>query len=500
MDFPKILWKLKGRNVYLKINHKMSKKQNKKQSAMDRREFVKHSSLAAGGFMIVPRYVLGGKGYTAPSDRLNIAAVGIGGKGDSNIRAAVLWDEKTGETQENIVALCDVDDEVGKNSFKRFPKAKKYKDFRVMYEEMLDDIDAVIVSTPDNTHAIVAMPFMKAGKHVYVEKPLTHDVYEARMLTEAAKKYDVVTQMGNQGSSGDGIREIMEWIDLGIIGKVREVHCWTNRPVWPQGVPKPTGKNQVPKTLDWDLWLGPAPMQDYQPVFVPFSWRGWWDFGTGALGDMACHIIDPAFKALKLNYPTAVEASTVVRYPEMWTRKDFPEACPQASIIHFDFPARGDMPPVTLHWYDGGLTPRRPEELKDDEPMGDGGNGVIFVGDDGKIMCDTYARNPRLLPSERMKYFKKPDPIIKRVTVNHQRNWIEAIKNGTECSSGFEYAGPFTETVLMGNLALRSLSIQEDGQYTGKKRLMWDGENMKITNYAPANQFVKREYRKGWSL
>lgn len=478
----------------------MSQQDPSKKPKIDRRSFVKHSAVAAGGFMIVPRYVLGGAGYTAPSDRLNIAAVGAGGKGDSNIRAAVLWDKENQTYQENVVALCDVDDVNAKNSYERFPKAKRYKDFRVMLQEMEKDIDAVIVSTPDNMHALAALPFMKAGKHVYVEKPLTHDVYEARTLTRAAEKYKVVTQMGNQGSSGDGIRQISEWIDLGVIGAIREVHCWTNRPVWPQGLPRPTGTHAIPDTLDWDLWLGGAPMQDYHPEFVPFSWRGWWDFGTGALGDMACHVMDPAFKALKLRYPDAVEATTVVQYQKMWNRADYSASCPQASIIHYDFPAREGMPPVTLHWYDGGMMPRRPVELKDDEPMGNWDGGVLFIGDDGKLMCDTYGAKPRLLPSERMDYFKVPDPILKRVEGTHQRNWVDAIKNGTPSSSSFDYAGPFTETVLMGNLALRSLNLKEGDEFTGKKRLLWDGENMRITNYEPANQFVKRAYRGDWKL
>ena len=377
----------------------MSQQNPSKKQKIDRRSFVKHSAVAAGGFMIVPRYVLGGAGYTAPSDRLNIAAIGAGGKGDSNIRAAVLWDKDTETFQENLVALCDVDDVHAKKSYDRFPKAKRFKDFRVMLQEMGKDIDAVIISTPDNTHALAALPFMKAGKHVYVEKPLTHDVYEARVLTQAAEKYKVVTQMGNQGSSGEGIRQICEWIDLGVIGAVREVHCWTNRPVWPQGLPRPTGNHAIPDTLDWDLWLAGAPMQDYHPDFVPFSWRGWWDFGTGALGDMACHVMDPAFKALKLRYPDAVEASTVVQYQKMWNRADYSASCPQASVIHFDFPARENMPPVTLHWYDGGMMPRRPVELKDDEPMGNWDGGVLFIGDDGKLMCDVYGAKPRLLPS-----------------------------------------------------------------------------------------------------
>jgi predicted dehydrogenase len=471
-----------------------------KNKSMDRRSFLKNSALATSGIMIVPRHVLGGKGYTAPSDRLNIAAVGAGGKGDGNIRAASLWNRATGETQENIVALCDVDQKMAKESFKRFPKAKRFKDFRVMLNEMADDIDAVIVSTPDHSHATAALPFMQLGKHVYVEKPLTHNVYEARVLTEAAAKYNVVTQMGNQGSSGDGIRQVCEWVEIGIIGDIREVHCWTNRPVWPQGLARPQDDFPIPDTLDWDLWLGPAPDQKYHPGLVPFGWRGWWDFGTGSLGDMACHIIDPAFKALKLKYPIAVESSTVTKYARMWAVENNVESAPPASLIHFDFPARGDMPPVTLHWYDGGLMPRRPIELKEGEPMGSGDGGGILVGDNGKIMFDTYGANPRLLPSDRMKYFKQPEPFIERVKVSHQRNWINAIKNGGECSSSFDYAGPFTEMVLMGNLALRSAVIQDGRGYPGRKRLLWDGDNMKITNFKPANQFVKRPYRDGWEL
>ncbi|HMQ49801.1 MAG TPA: Gfo/Idh/MocA family oxidoreductase [Saprospiraceae bacterium] len=465
-----------------------------------RRKFIEQSAKGMAAFMIVPRYVLGGKGYTAPSDRINIAAIGVGGKGESNIRHSIGWDEKTGETQENLVALCDVDEEVGAVTFDRFPKVKRFKDFRVMLEAMEKDIDAVIVSTPDNTHAVAAMAAMKLGKHVYVEKPLTHDIYEARMLTEAARKYNVITQMGNQGSSGDGVRLVCEWIWSGVIGRVREVHTWTNRPVWPQGQPRPTEKVAVPKTLDWDLWLGPAPKQDYHPSFVPFNWRGWWDFGTGALGDMACHVIDPAFRALKLKYPIRVEASTVVQYRQMWTPSDFPESCPQGSIIHIDFPAREDMPEVTLHWYDGGLMPRRPAELKDGEDMSREDGGILMIGDNGKILCDMYGANPRLLPTELMKDFKAPDPWLPRVTVSHQRNWVEAIKGGPAPSSNFDYAGPFTETVLMGNLALRSHTIKEGDEYTGRKPLLWDGENMRITNYEPANQFVRREYRNGWSL
>lgn len=486
----------------------MKENSAKSKKKFTRRKFIGHSTLAATGFMIVPRYVLGGTGYVSPSDRLNIAAIGAGGKGDSNIRYAVGFEEGKKDFLENVVALCDVDDERAKASYSRFPKAKRFKDFRKMLDSMSGEIDAVIVSTPDHTHAVAAMAAMELGKHIYVEKPLTHSVHEARMLTEAARKYKVVTQMGNQGNSSDDIRRICEWIWAGTIGDVREVHCWTNRPVWAQGLVRPSEKPPVPDTLDWDLWLGPAPQQSYHSMFVPFGWRGWWDFGTGALGDMACHIIDPAFKALKLGYPSQVEATSATRYGDSWNRLVFPKSAPLSSMIHFDFPAREGMPPVTLHWYDGGLMPRRPEELQDGEPMGDSGGGVLFIGDKGKIMCSTYARNPTLLPTSLMKDFKEPEPTLERVTVNHQRSWIEGIKGGSMPSSNFDYAGPLTEMILMGNLAIRSLDIQEEKMingekrmvYTGNQKLKWDGKNMRITNYDPANQFVKRDYREGWQL
>jgi len=485
-------------------NHK--KKDNA--TSLSRRRFLASSALATGGFMIVPRYVLGGKGYIAPSDKVNIAGIGIGGKGNSNLRAASRLNTDTLETMENVVALCDVDDDRAANTYLQYPKAKRFKDGRKMLDEMGSDIDAVIVSTPDNTHAVLAMPWMQMGKHVYVEKPLTHDVYEARMMTEAARKYDIVTQMGNQGSSNDDIRRIEEWINAGIIGEVREVHAWTNRPVWPQGLRRPTEKNDIPKTLDWDLWLGPAPFRPYHETYLPFSWRGWWDFGTGALGDMACHIMDPAVRALKLGYPTSVEAYAST-YTENWQEFTYQESPPNSSTIRYEFPERDGMPPVSLTWYDGGLMPWRPEELKDGEQLGDSGGGVLFIGSKGKLMCGTYARNPQLLPTSKMEDFKEPEPTIPRVEVDHQRNWIEAIKNGGETSSNFDYAGKLSEIVLMGNLAIRSFFLQEEftedsgstvERFTGRKRLMWDGENMKITNYDLANQFVGREYRDGWSL
>ena len=470
--------------------------------AISRRSFMGATALASAGFMIVPRHVLGGPGFTAPSDKVNIAGIGIGGKGHSNLMAASGL-KKGGETLENVVALCDVDWKRGEGTFKEYPNAKKYKDFRKMLDEMGDDIDAVMVSTPDHTHAVAAMPCIQLGKHVYVEKPLTHNVYEARMLTETAREKGVVTQMGNQGSSGDDMRRIEEWISAGLIGEVREVHAWTNRPVWPQGLKRPEEVHEVPDTLDWELWLGPAPKRPYNDTYLPFSWRGWWDFGTGALGDMACHIMDPAVRALKLGYPSSVEAFAST-YTENWVAYTFDESPPNSAMIRYEFPEREGLPPVSLTWYDGGLMPWRPAELKDGEKMGDSGGGVLFVGSKGKMVCDTYGRRPRLLPTSLMDYLKEPEPSLPRVGMNHQRSWVEAIKGGPKPSSNFDYAGKLSEIVLMGNLAIRSYFIKEgDGRnaaFTGRKKLMWDGPNMKITNYEPANKFVKREYRKGWSL
>ncbi|UZR92599.1 Gfo/Idh/MocA family protein [Chondrinema litorale] len=471
------------------------KKKLQKASTTSRRNFIAGSALSAAGFMIVPRYVLGGKGYIAPSDKLNIAGVGVGGRGYPILKDASLLNEKKKTTVENVVALCDVDDVRAAKAYENYPKAKKFKDFRVMLDEMKGDIDAVTIGTPDHTHAVIAMAAMQMGKHVYVEKPLTHNVYEARMLTEAANKYNVATQMGNQGNSSNDIRRICEWIWAGEIGNVTEVQTWTNRPIWPQGKQKPTEKPPIPDTLAWDLWLGPAPYRDYHPDYLPFKWRGWRDFGTGALGDMACHIIDPVFKSLKLGYPTSVEASASTLYIDDFVEGDLSESFPSSSVIHFQFPEREGMPPVKLNWYDGGLRPQRPEELEDNEQMGDPNGGVIFIGDKGKIMCGCYAANPTLLPSSKMKDFKEPKQTLDRVEDGHQRSWVAACKGGKPASSNFDYAGPLTETVLMGNLAIKSYYLEN-----GRKKLLWDGKNMKITNFKPANDFVKRQYRDGWTL
>lgn len=484
----------------------MSPKNNQKKS---RRNFLSKSVLGLGSLMIVPRYVLGGPGYVAPSDRLNISGVGVGGRGKAILKSAAQLDEKTGETKENIVALCDVDDQNAASTYAQYPKANRYKDFRKMLVAEHKNIDAVMVATPDHTHAVVAMAAMRLDKHVYVEKPLTHSIHEARMLTETARERGLQTQMGNHGNSGEDIRRICEWIWNGIIGDVTEVHCWTNRPVWPQGIPRPSETPPIPGTLAWDLWVGPAPMRPYHPTYVPFGWRGWWDFGTGALGDMACHIIDPAFKALKLGYPTSVEASTPSVYKAPWSPELNNDSAPAASLIHFNFPSRDKMPAVQLTWYDGNLRPPRPIELGADEPFGDWDGGVLFVGEKGKISCGCYGTKPTLLPTNRMKDFKEPAPMIARVKGNHQTSWVEACKGGPAASSNFNYAGPLTEMILIGNLALRSLNILEkvknrrgelEEAFTGRKQLLWDAQNLRITNFEPANQFIKREYREGWAL
>jgi predicted dehydrogenase len=472
-----------------------------------RRKFIQQAGLAAAAFTIVPRHVLGGKGFVSPSDTLSVAGIGVGGQG---------WGDISGIAATNkavISFLCDVDDRRAANAIKNFPKAKYYKDFRVMLEKEHKSIDAVSVSTPDHMHAVQAMAAMQLGKHVYVQKPLTHDIYEARMLTEAAKKCKVVTQMGNQGSSGDGVRQLVEWYQAGLIGEVHTVYCWTNRPVWPQGIPWPSQKAEVPKELDWDLWLGTAPYKDYIDKLVPFNWRGWWDYGTGALGDMACHIVEPPFRVLELGYPIDVQASVGSVYVDEFRRGYFPESCPPSSHVIMTFPERGNKPKVKVHWMDGGIQPERPEELGPNEQFGDGGNGALFIGTKGKMMCGTYGILPKLLPTSRMQEVNVPQT-IKRVPNGdrgHYANWVEGCLAGygkTELSSPFEIAGPLTEMVLMGNLAIRSHDIRiprkdNPNQFTYPGRdikLLWDGVNMKITNFDEANQFVKREYRTGWKL
>jgi predicted dehydrogenase len=442
------------------------------EKTMNRRNFLV-STAGAAAFTIVPRQVLGGPRHTAPSEKLNMAGIGVGGKGAGDIG---------GVSSENIVALCDVDEKQAGETFEKYPRAKKYHDFRKMLEKE-KSIDAVVVATPDHVHAVASMMAIKMGKHVYCEKPLTHSVYEARMLTEAAREHKVATQMGNQGHSSEGIRLICEWIWGGAIGAVREVHAWTDRPGgrWAQGIDRPERASAIPSTLKWDLWLGPAPHRPYvgNKTYCPFVWRGWWDFGTGALGDMACHIIDPVFWALKLSHPTSVRAITT---------EVNSETAPLSSIVEYEFPARGEMPGVKLTWYDGGLMPPRPAELEEGRRMGSGNGGVLFVGEKGKLMCGCYAKNPRLIPETRMQQFQRPAKTIPRVEGHHQ-DWIRACKGGKPASSNFDYSGPLTEVVLLGNVAIRS-----------GKGLEWDGENMRVTNIPGANEYVRREYRSGWVL
>ncbi|HET9055278.1 MAG TPA: Gfo/Idh/MocA family oxidoreductase [Chitinophagaceae bacterium] len=464
-----------------------------------RRTFIKNASLASG-FFIVPRHVLG-KGFIAPSDKLNIVGIGVGGKGESDLF------EFSKSPKVNIVALCDVDDRQSVKSRERFPSASYYKDFRQMLEKEKNNIDAVCVSTPDNTHAVAALMAMQMGKHVYVQKPLTHDIYEARVLTETAKKYKVVTQMGNQGGSGDGVRLGKEIYNSGMIGDVHTALAWTNRPVWPQGLPTPTGKFEIPKELDWDLWQGPAKATDYNPAYLPFNWRGWWAYGTGALGDMACHIMDPVYRILPIVYPDSVECSVATIWKEMWNDTQNPDACPPASVIHLNYPRTDGKGNIKVSWYDGGLLPQRPDELLPEEAFGNWDGGVLFIGSKGKLLFDCYGANPRLLPTRLMKEKKLPAPKIARVTEGHYLQWVNACIAGygnAQTSSPFEYAGPFTESILLGNLAIRSFLMKNpkltgwEDKYLGRKKLLWDAKNMKITNFDEANQFVKREYRAGW--
>jgi predicted dehydrogenase len=442
---------------------------------INRRQFL-GGAAAVAAFTIVPRYVLGGPRQIPPSEKLNIAGIGIAGRG-----ADVL----DGVKSQNIVALCDVDWKHAAGTFNRFPNAKKYRDFRKMLEEEDKNIDAVTVATPDHVHAAASIMAIKMGKHVYCEKPLTHSVYEARKVAEAAREHKVATQMGNQGQASEETRLMCEYIWDGAIGPVREVHVWTDRPsqglfnvYWPQGVDRPKEEPPVPEWLDWDLWLGPAPYRPYHSCYLPFAWRGWWDFGTGALGDIGCHSLDPVFRALKLGHPTTVEAACTLVNKETY---------PVASTVHYQFPARGDMPPVKLTWYDGGLRPPRPDELEDGQEMGTG--GTLFVGDKGKML------RHRLIPESRMKEYGKPPQKIPR-SPGHFEEWIEACKGGKPAGSNFDHAGLLAEVVLLGNVALR-VELREK---LTRMKLLWDGPNMKITNLPEANQFLQREYRKGWTL
>ncbi len=441
---------------------------------LSRRNLLKQSAVF-GAFTIVPRFVLGGTDQAPPSQKLNIAVVGVGGKGYSDAESVA---------SQNIVALCDVDDECGRRAYNRFPKAARYRDYRVMLEKE-KNIDAVVVATPDHTHALISLTAMKMGKHVYCQKPLTHTVEEAQLMSSVAAEMKVATQMGNQGQAEEHTRLIQEFIADGAIGPVREVHVWTDRPMqgtfgvyWPQGMERPGDRPTVPGHIDWDLWLGPAPVRPYHPAYHPFRWRGWWDFGTGALGDIGCHAMDSVFRALKLGYPLSVQASC---------SRVNAESYPTASMVTYEFGPRGDMPPVKLTWYDGGLKPTRPDELEPGRRMGD--NGTLYIGEKGKIL------DGHLIPESKMKEYTQPAKTLPRST-GHYEEWIEACKGGKPAGSNFDIAGPLTEVVLLGNIALR-VELREQLM---KQKLLWDAEKREFSNLPQANAFLKKSYRDGFSI
>ncbi len=435
------------------------------------------SALAMGAWAQQPNTARVVPRKLSPNETMNVAGIGVGGKGRDDILSF---------RRENVVALCDVDFEQAGEAVYRCPDAKQYKDYRKMLEEMDKDIDACTISTPDHMHAPAAYMAMKMGKHVYVQKPMTHTVAEARLLAHTAHEMGVATQMGNQGHSGRGVREACEMIWTGAIGAVREAHVWTDRPSgrWAQGVMDALPEEPVPESLDWDLWIGAAPMRPYNKGYAPRRWRGWWDYGTGALGDMACHIMDPAFWALKLG-----EADTFKVSVEHLEGKS-PQSCPIAVILKYRFPARGDMPPVDVYWYDNGLQPKRPEGVPEDEELGDGKNGSLFIGDDGILTSGEYGGKTRLLPASRMADYTMPDPILPRVDgSNHYRNWLDACKAGEPACSNFAYSGPFTEMVLVGSIASRL-----------GETITWDVKAMRSTDNETANAFVSKTYRPGWEL
>jgi predicted dehydrogenase len=451
---------------------------------------VRHAA-AAAAFTIVPRHVLGGRAYAAPSEKLNIAGVGIGGVGRSFLEGCA------GEERARIAFLCDVDHQYAKPVFDEYPQAKPYRDYREMLAQE-KDIDAVLVATPDHTHAVITMEAIRRGKHVLCVKPLTRTVHEARTVMAAARKAGIATQVTASSSTSDSAATLCEMIWDGAIGEVREVHCWSNRPLWPQGMARPEDSDPVPKHLNWDLWLGPAPVRPFKDkwgkehlvmkqakynypfdaVYHPWNFRGWWDFGTGALGDMGCHHLNTLFRALKLGYPTSIDASST---------KAMPEATPLASMVAWEFPAREGMPPVTVYWYDGGIKPLQPPEWEGNRPWPEEGN--LYVGDKGKILGDT--NSGRLIPESKMKSYKLPPKTLPRSNFKNiaTGEWIRACLGGEAASCNFAVGGLLAEVVQLGNIAIRR----------GKK-LHWDGPNMRFPNDEEANQYLQEPYRPGWRL
>ena len=432
-----------------------------KKGGVSRRAFVGTTAAATAGFTILPSNVVSGMGHVAPSDKMNIAAVGIGGMGASNLRNI---------KDQNIVALCDVDHKYAAKTFKKYPKAKQFWDWRKMYDKMGKDIDGVIVATADHTHALIASHGMTMNKHVYVQKPLTHSVYESRLLTNLADKHQLATQMGNQGSSGEGVNLVCEWIANGEIGEVTKVEAFTDRPIWPQGLNVPDKADPVPDTLNWDLFTGPAEMKDFNHIYHPWNWRGWWDYGTGALGDMACHILHPVFVGLKLQYPTKVQGSSTLLLTE---------CAPTAQMVKLTYPARPNMPNLALPevevtWFDGGLQPAKPEGWPEGRSMNDQGGGVLFHGTKDTLVCGCYGVNPWLLSGREPEAPK----FRRRVETSHEMDWVRACKESPESrvqtASHFGEAGPFNEMVVMGVNAVRLQGLD--------KELEWDGDKMEFTN------------------
>jgi len=485
-----------------------------------RRSFLGTTGAMAAGLTILPGSVISGLGKRAPSDKLNIAIVGIGGMGNSNLRNV--------KGSENIVALCDVDWGYSKAVFDANPDAKRYWDWRKMYDEMGKSIDAVIVATADHTHAIVASTAMTLGKHVYVQKPLTHTVYESRLLTKLAAKHKVATQMGNQGSSAEGVDLTVEWIQNGEIGEVRKVEAFTDRPIWPQGLNRPAKEDTVPGTLNWDLFIGPAPVRPYNSIYHPWNWRGWWDFGTGALGDMACHILHPVFKGLKLQYPIKAQGSSTLLLTD---------CAPNAQMVKLIYPERvapaGSKiayPQVEVTWYDGGLQPAKPQGWPAGKNMNDQGGGVLFYGTKDTLICGCYGVNPWLLSGRKPEAPKTERRVERATNGGHEMDWVRACKENPDSriqtKSNFSEAGPFNEMVVMGVLAVRLQSLNKELEWNGEKMEftnITDAENIRIvkedkfsitdghpsfqkvmTDPVLAKQFaaemVKHTYRQGWSL
>ena len=499
------------------------KKPESTSNKMSRRKFVGLTASGATAITILPSFTISGLGHVPPSDKLHIAAIGCGGEGAADIQALM----KAPKQNAVISHLCDVDDRMALERRKEYPKALFYHDWRELFDKESKNFDAVTVAIPDHNHAIVGLSAMQLKKHLYLQKPLSHDIYEARILTQASKKYQVVTQMGDQGASCEGMRTLREWIEGGLLGEIEKVYCWTDRPVWPQGIPWPKANPKIPKELNWDLWLGTAQKTDYVDNLVPFNWRGWWQFGTGALGDMGCHIMGPPFKLLQLGYPVEVSGSASTVYDGIFSEAQYPESGPVSSSIKFRYKLKNGKD-LDLYWMDGGITPERPVELEGEGNMNDvlgdftGLNdyegSTLFVGTKAKAACGWGGRNPVLLPLSLNKVIQVPKkyPRVDGDMDGHYWQWIDACIAGygqMELDSPFEgYAGPLTETVLMGNLLLRSFNIRNKikrvdpvygemegfvfpGRYINFK---WDGENMRITNFEAANQFVRREYRSGW--